>query len=151
MYSPLELVPLSLWVATSWLYRRGRGNCENLQASISDWPLKAVHFISVSSVEILNPKFNPKGQCLVNAVVSMGRRNTQLETHPALKTKAKNARWVRSAGTLSLARFSPSAVKQIGSPWKALSNQRVGWCCIDRLNWHDLPGPSAKHELYKPP
>jgi hypothetical protein len=27
-----------------------------------------------------------------------------------------------------------------GSPAEALSNQRTGWCCIDRLSWQRLPG-----------
>jgi hypothetical protein len=45
---------------------------------------------------------------MINAVVSMGRRNTQLE---------------------------PS--KQIGSAGEVLSDQLISWCCIDRLSWHD--------------
>jgi len=39
-------------------------------------------------------------KCLINAVVSMGRRNTQVETRLALKNKAKSLARVRSAGTL---------------------------------------------------
>jgi hypothetical protein len=27
-----------------------------------------------------------------------------------------------------------------GSHAKALPNQRAGWCCIDRLSWHDKSG-----------
>jgi hypothetical protein len=23
---------------------------------------------------------------------------------------------------------------------EVLSDQQIGWCCIDPLNWHDLPG-----------
>jgi len=65
---------------------------------------------------------------------------TLSSNHLALKAKAKNARSVRSTGTLPLlARFSPSAVNQIGSSGQALSNQCVGWCCIDRLSWHRQP------------
>jgi hypothetical protein len=26
------------------------------------------------------------------------------------------------------------------SPREALSNQRIGWCCIDRLSWHGKIG-----------
>src|SRR6185369_2724098 len=48
----------------------------------------------------------------------MGSMQHSARTHLALKTRAKNARWVRSVGTPPLARFSPSAVKQIGSPGK---------------------------------
>jgi hypothetical protein len=30
------------------------------------------------------------------------------------------------------------ATKQTGSPGEVLSDQLIRWCCIDRLNWHDL-------------
>jgi hypothetical protein len=28
----------------------------------------------------------------------------------------------------------------MGSIEEARSNQRIGWCCVDRLNRHDKPG-----------
>src|SRR5271156_2743839 len=46
---------------------------------------------------------------------------------------------VRPAGTLPwLGLAEPSQTD--GSPAQALSNQCTGWCCIDRLSWHDLSG-----------
>jgi len=29
------------------------------------------------------------------------------------------------------------------SPAQAMSDQRAGWCCIDRLSWQRLPGLGA--------
>jgi hypothetical protein len=63
-------------------------------------------------------------------------------TRLALKTKAKSLARVRSAGTLPWLGFDQTA-KQITSPGEALSNQRIGWCCIDRLSRHDISGEES--------
>ena len=49
--------------------------------------------------------------CLINTAVSMGRRNTQLES------------W-----------FLTVSAKQIASSEEVLADQLIGWCCIDRLS-----------------
>src|SRR5580700_9772027 len=59
-------------------------------------------------------------------------------TQLALKTKAKSLARVRSAGTLPWLGFDRVQPKQTASLRKALSNQRIGWCCVDRLNWHSI-------------
>ena len=75
---------------------------------------------------------------LINAVVSMGRRNTQLE--PILhENKTKSLARI-DLPERYLARFLPSTAKQCGSPGEVFSDQLIRWCCIDRLSWHDLPG-----------
>src|SRR5277367_3884207 len=76
---------------------------------------------------------------LINAVVSMGRRNTQLEPNLQWKQRLKSLARVRSAGTLLRLGFDQVQRKQMGSSGEALSNQRTGWCCIDRLNRQRLP------------
>jgi hypothetical protein len=63
-----------------------------------------------------------------------GSTQHSARTHLALKTELKTL-----AGLDQPERYPGSAVKQIGSPGKAWSNQRVGWCCIDRLSWQPSP------------
>src|SRR6478672_7662929 len=69
-----------------------------------------------------------------------GSTQHSARTHLALKTRAKNARWVRSAETLTWLGFDRGQSNRSVLPGKALRNQRDGWCCIDRLSWHDLSG-----------
>jgi hypothetical protein len=76
----------------------------------------------------------------VNAVISMGRRNTKLE--PAcIENKSQNRSLrldqpERCPGWV-LAKYAQTD----RSPTQALSNQCTGWCCIDRLSWQRLSGP----------
>jgi hypothetical protein len=90
---------------------------------------------SSSSAKLL-PSTEKRGSQSVDATLK--------SSPPAIENKGQIARWVRSAGTLSLARYSPSEVKQIGSPRKALSNQRIGNCCIDRLSRRDLSSSTVR-------
>ena len=55
-------------------------------------------------------------------------------TRLALKTKAKSLARVRSAGTLRWLGFDRGQPNRPLLPEEALSNQRIGWCCIDRLS-----------------
>jgi hypothetical protein len=71
-------------------------------------------------------------------VVSMGRRNTQAEPNLRLRTKAKSLAEGGIAGALPWLGFGQVRPRQIGSAGEAFSNQRIGWCRIDRLSWHAL-------------
>ena len=72
-------------------------------------------------------------------VVSMSLCNTQMEPHLQMKTKARiTCRGHVSRSTVR-ATCRPNAAKQMRSPEKATSNQRIRWCCIDRLSRQPLP------------
>jgi hypothetical protein len=68
----------------------------------------------------------------------MGRRNTKLE--PAcIENKSQN----RLLGLDQPERCSGWVLIEYsqtdGSPAQAMSNQRTGWCCINRLSWQPKP------------
>ena len=64
-----------------------------------------------------------------------GSTQHSARTHLALKTKAKIARKVRSAGTLPWLGSDRVQSKEIGSPGEVLPDQLIRGCCIDRLSW----------------
>jgi Tol biopolymer transport system component len=60
-----------------------------------------------------------------------------LNSNPICSENKGQNRWLRSSQrNTTLARFFLSTAKQTGSAGEAFSNQRIGWCCIDRLNRH---------------
>jgi|HubBroStandDraft_6_1064221.scaffolds.fasta_scaffold41180_2 hypothetical protein len=77
------------------------------------------------------------GQVPMNAVNPMGRRNTKLET-ACTENKSQNCSLrldqpERCSGWV-LTEYSQTDA----SPAQAMSNQRTGWCSIDRLSWQPL-------------
>ena len=57
----------------------------------------------------------------------------------ALKTNANIICWGQTRRNAAPPRFWPSKAKQVVLPREALSNQRNGGCCNDRLSWQPLP------------
>ena len=75
------------------------------------------------------------GQVPINAVISMGRRNTKLEL-ACIENKSQNSLLRLDEQERCSGWVLTEYMQTDGPAAQALPNQCTGWCCDDRLSWH---------------